>query len=542
MNNYNLLSLISALFLLLYGVKIAGEGFQRAAGGRLRNILYSVTSNRILGLGIGALVTAIVQSSSATTVMLVGFVSSGLITLGQAVGVILGANIGTTVTVQLIAFKVYDYAILMIGVGTALILLGKKRNVVFAGQGILGFALIFLAMKIMSDTMAPLKESPLFREILLASEGNTLGLFLAAALFTGLIQSSAATIGIALALSLQGLISLEGAIPVILGANVGTCITAFLASLNATGEAKRVAVVHILVKIIGALVVLPLVTPFRDLMLMTAGDLPRQIANAHSVFNIATSLLFLPLTTSLARMAEKIIPEREEETTRFGPKYLNPQVLDSPDVAFGLATREALRMADIAQDMYGKCIKVIINNDPDLLEMVEDMDDQLDILDREIKLYITKLSQKILTENESKREVAILTLVNDLENIGDIIDKNIMELGKKKISNGLHFSDEGQKEITDFYSKVGDNFEMAISAFATGDSDLAWKVLKNKEKLGTMERELKSEHIKRLQKGLKESIDTSSIHLDLLSNLKRINHHITNISYPIIGRQEDGNE
>jgi len=540
--NHAVLSLISGLFLLLYGVKIAGEGFQRAAGPKLRQILYYVTSNRLLGVAIGALVTAIIQSSSATTVMIVGFVSSGLINLAQAVGVVLGANIGTTFTVQLIAFKIYDYAVIMVGLGAALVLFGRKKNIVFTGQGILGFALIFLSMKIMSDAMIPMKESYLFREILLSMEGNTMGLLLISTLFTGIVQSSAATIGVALALSLQGLISLDSALPIILGANVGTCITAMLSAMNVTNEAKKVAVVHVLFNVLGVIIFLPLLGFFRDVILMTSTELSRQIANAHSLFNFAVTILFIPFTTHLARLADKVIPEEIDSEARFKPKYLNAQVLESPDVAFGLATREALRMADIAQEMFSKCIYVIIKDDQDLLVRVEDMDDQLDILDKEIKLYITKISQKALTEGESRREVAILTLVNDLENIGDIIDKNIMELAKKKIATALSFSTEGQKEIIDFFTKVADNFEMAIAAFATGDSDLAWKVLKNKEKLGNLERDLKAAHISRLHKGLKESIDTSSIHLDLLSNLKRINHHIINISYPLIGIREEKTE
>ena len=539
MTNHSVLTLISGLFLLLYGVKIAGEGFQRAAGPKLRQILYYVTSNRIVGVVIGALVTAIIQSSSATTVMIVGFVSSGLINLTQAVGVILGANIGTTFTVQLIAFKIYDYAIIMVGIGAALILFGRKKNIVFTGQGILGFALIFLSMKIMSDAMIPMKESHLFREILLSMDGNAIGLLLISTIFTGIVQSSAATIGVALALSLQGLISIDGAIPIILGANVGTCITALLSAINVTTEAKKVAVVHILYNVIGVIIFLPLLGYFKDLIVMTSSDLSRQIANAHTIFNFSVALIFLPFSVHLARLSNKIIVEEEGSEARFKPKYLNAQVLGSPDVAFGLATREALRMADIAQEMFSKCIYVIIKDDHDLLIRVEEMDDQLDILDKEIKLYITKISQKALTEGESKREVSILTLVNDLENIGDIIDKNIMELAKKKIATGLSFSTEGQKEIIDFFTKVSDNFEMAIAAFATSDSDLAWKVLKNKEKLGTLERELKAAHISRLHKGLQESIDTSSIHLDLLSNFKRINHHIINISYPLIGAREE---
>lgn len=539
MTNLGFFSLIGGVLLLLYGVKLAGEGFQRAAGPRLRHILYHVTSNRLLGVTIGAFVTAIIQSSSATTVMLIGFVTSGLINLTQAMGVILGANIGTTFTVQLIAFKIYDYAIPMVGVGAAMLLFSKKKHVAFIGEGILGFAFIFLSMKIMSDAMGPLKQSELFRQILLSVGDNSLALLLFSIFFTAIVQSSAATIGIALALSIQGLITIEGAIPLILGANVGTCATAILASLRASIEAKRVAMAHILFNILGVAIFFPLIPLLKWVVIATSDDVARQIANAHSFFNIGVSVVFLPFAALLTRIVKKVVPDLEEAEGAFRPKYLNPQVLDSPDMAFGLATREAIRMADIAQDMYSKALTVLVKGDDVLLERVEDMDNQLDILDREIKFYITKISEKVLTEVESKREIAILTLVNDMENIGDIIDKNIMELAKKKIAQGLAFSAEGQQEIIDFHSKVGMNFEMAISAFAAGDSDLAWKVLKNKDKLGNMERDLKAAHIKRLRLGLKESIDTSSIHLDLLSNLKRINHHIINISYPLISKTKN---
>lgn len=542
MDDHTILSLISGLMLLLYGVKLAGEGFQRAAGPKLRNILHLATNNRVAAVSVGAIVTSVMQSSSATTVMLVGFVSSGLLNLGQAIGVILGSNIGTTVTVQLIAFKVYDYALVMVGVGAATVLFSKKKQIMFVGQGILGFAFIFFSLKIMSDVMVPLRDSELFRDILLSLEGSSIGLLIISTFFTALVQSSAATIGIVLALSIQGLIGLEGAIPIILGANIGTCATALLATLGVGTPAKRVAVAHIVFKVLGVIILLPFVKPFIELVSLTSSDLSRQIANAHTLFNVTIALVFFPLAGWLAKLLNKAMPEAGEDKGQFKPKYLNWQVLDSPDMAFGLATREALRMADIAQDMYKKSIKVIATLDPALLEKVEEMDDQLDLLDKEIKLYIIKISQKVLTEGESKREIAILTLINDLENIGDIIDKNIMELAKKMLGQGLRFSVEGQKEIIAFHSKVGDNFEMAVTAFASNDTDLAWKVLKNKEKLGNMERELKTAHIGRLHMGLRESIDTSSVHLDLLSNLKRINHHISNVSYQIAGISGKGEE
>lgn len=527
------MTLLGGVALLLYGMRLAGDGFQKAAGGRLRAILASLTRNRFVGVGVGALITAILQSSSATTVMLVGFVSSGVMRLNQTIGVILGADIGTTLTVQIIAFHFYDAAILFIGLGVAILFLARRAVVRDIGQGILGFAFIFFAIKLMSDGMAPLGETEGVRELLLGLEQYPLMGILAAAVLTALVQSSAAVIGVTIALALQHLITLPSAIPLILGANIGTCAIAVVSSIGANVEARQVAAAHILFKVLGVAIFYPFIGGFGEWVGQTAEGVARQIANAHTFFNVAIALLFLPFTGIFADFVRRIIPEGAGEE-KFGPRYLDDRVLSSPPLAMGQATREALRMADIVSWMLKESLTVFRVNDRDLLERIERRDDEVDLLDQEIKRYLTRLSQNNLSPSQFKKEMELITLVGNLENMGDIIDKNLMELGKKKINQGVAFSEEGLHEILDFHEKVVENLELALAAFAGRDQDLAQKVLRHKTSLAEIERTYRQAHINRLHRGLKESLETSAIHLDILSNLKRINSHITNIAYPIL--------
>ncbi len=534
MTNLMLFSLFGGMAILLYGMRLAGEGLQRAAGARLRTIVSSLTKNRFLGLGIGIIVTVFLQSSTATIIMLVGFVGSGLMTLPQSIGVILGADIGTTITVQLLAFRFYDYAILFVGIGITMMFLSKRAILKNIGEGLLGFSFIFLSIKIMSDSLMPLKSSELFKSVLMALLANPLLGLIISAIFTAIVHSSAAIIGLALALGLQGLIDIEAAIPLIFGANIGTCATAIISSIGSNIEAKRVASAHTLFKVLGVVIFFPFIKPFADFVISMTNDVPRQIANAHTLFNGAIAIFFLPFTSVMTDVIKKIVPERPGEEKKFAPKYLDKRVLSSPVLAFGQAKREALRMADIAHEMLRDSIIVFKKDDPDMIDSIEKRDDYVDLLDKEIKLYLTRLSNESLTPQQSKVEQDLLAFINDLENIGDVVDKNLMELAKKKIKNGLVFSQEGIDEIERFHKKILENFEIGASAFVSGDAGLAKKLLANKIELAEMERNLRQAHIQRLHKGLKESIDTSSIHLDVLSNLRRINSYISNVAYPIV--------
>ncbi|MBI3995461.1 MAG: Na/Pi cotransporter family protein [Nitrospirae bacterium] len=534
MTTLMLFSLLGGIALLLYGLQLAGDGLQGLAGGRLRSILATFTKNRFLGLAAGAFITAVIQSSSATTVMLVGFTSAGLMTLSQTVALILGADIGTTLTVQLIAFQITDYALAILSLGFALFFFGKPRRIKLVGTVLFGFGLIFFSLKLLSDGMAPLRDNEIARRMLLSVHEVPIWGILISALLTALLHSSAATIGIAIASASQGLLPLASAVPIILGANVGTCATAWVASLGSTTEAKRVALAHILFKLLGVVLIYPFLLPFEATVGQTSENIVRQIANAHTLFNLGIALLFLPFTGPLARLVAWLIPEKLSLEEYSRPKYLDPLVLDSPALALGQATREALRMSDIVRDMYRETIRVFTDNNQETLEQIERKDDWVDTLNREIKLYITKLSAKSLTEEQSEREVALLALSSDLETIGDIIDRNLMELAKKKIYKGVRFSDQGLKEIVQLHDRVGQNFERVISAFASHDPELAQRVVQAKDEIKHLERELRAAHIQRLHAGLPESIETSAIHIDILTNLVRINHHVTSIAYPII--------
>ncbi len=534
MTSTNLLTLFGGILLLLYGMKMAGDGMQKAAGARLRGFLLAVTDNRIKGVGIGALTTALLQSSSATIIMLVSFVGSGLLSLPATMGVILGADIGTTITVQIITFKIYDYAIVLAGIGVLLEFLGRKGPLQDIGHAVLGFAFIFLALKILTDVFLPLANDPLFKEILINLGKDPVAGIIIASLMTALLHSSVATIGIALTAAHNNLITLDAAMPIVLGANIGTCVAAITSGIGAPVEAKRVALAHVLFKVTAVVIVLPFLTPFTNLVGLSSPHLARQVANAHTFFNIAIALLFLPFIRPFTRLIEILLPERIPSDQRFGPKYLDKFVLTSPSLALGQATREALRMADVVQDMLKQSIEVFKSNNTTLMEAIEERDDDVDILDREIKLYLTKLSQEGLTAEQARREMEIITFTNNLENIGDVIDKNLMELAKKKIKTQSSFSREGLNEILEFHKKVMENFELAVSAFASGDAELAHKLLRHKTRLGEIERDLRQAHINRLHLGLKESIDTSAIHLDVLTNLKRINSYVANIAYPLL--------
>ena len=532
------IGLFGGMLLLLYGIKLLNDGLQNAAGSKIRSLLRSLTSNRLAAVGGGAFITGLIQSSSATSVMLVGFVSAGLMSFHQTLAVILGADIGATLTVQLIAFHLYDYAVLLVGIGLSFTLFAKRMLFKNIGQGVLGFGFVFLSIKIMIEAMTPLQGNELFRQVFIALTDTPLIAIVLSAGITALIHSSAATMGIALVLATSGLMPLPAAIYIILGANIGTCATAFFASLHSPVEARRVAWAHLLFKVFGVLLFLPFLIPFAHLVTATTPDLTRQIANANTLFNVIMAVVFLPFIGPFSRLVMKLVPEEEEEK-KVGPRYLDEHVLGTPALALGQASREALRVSDIVREMLVDAIPVFQTDDPASIAAIKNKDNLIDLLDRHIRLYITRLSSSPITETQSRRSMAVLEISRNLENIGDIIDRNIMPLAMKRISKGITFSQEGLDEIILFHKKVIENFDTAISAFAGNDRVLADQVLRNKEELGMMERELVQAHLDRLRKGFRESIETSHIHLDLIGNLARINSLITHIIYPIIDEKRN---
>ena len=529
-----LLALFGGMALLLYGIRLSGEGLQRAAGGRLRHLLTGLARNRLLSVLSGAAVTAIIQSSAATTLMLVGFVSAGLMTFRQTLGIILGADIGTTFTVQLIALKITGYSLLLVGVGFATMAIAQRRVVKDIGQAVLGFGLMFLGLKLILDGVDPLQAHPLASQTLAALADNALLGVLGGAVFSALVTSSAATIGLTLALTHEGLLHLPGAIAIVLGANIGTCATALMAAVGTSAEARRVAAAHIAFKLGGVALVVPFIDPFTALVAASAADPARQIANAHTFFNVGISLVFLPFASVAARAIEAVVPPDHQADNPFKTRYLDERALDQPSLALGQATREALRMADVVQGMLRDVTAVFRDNDQELLEDVERRDDQVDFLEREIKLFLTRLGREAMGPDLSRKEIALISIIGNLENIGDIIDKNLMELARKKLYHGRRFSDAGWAEIVEFHGMVAKNLEVAIAAVAAGDRTLAQSVLDQRPVMRQRERELRESHLGRLRQGLAESLETSEIHLDILTNLKRISSHVSALVFPIL--------
>src|SRR6266576_1580948 len=392
--NLVLFSLLGGTALLLYGVRLVGEGLQRAAGTRLRHVLSTLTGNRIKSLLVGAGVTAVLQSSSATTVMLVGFASAGLLSLRQTIGVILGADVGTTVTVQLLAFDLLAVSPLVVFLGWVTSAIGRG-TVRYIGQAVLGFGFLFLGMKLVADGTAPLATSGLFRDLLTALTGQPLILFLVAAVFTALVRSSAAVIGLALSLAASGIMPLSGAIPIIFGANIGTAATALFAAIGQNAEALRVAAAHAAFKVVGVILFVPFAGLFTDLVAQTAPDVPRQIANAHTLFNVILAAVFLPFTNIAADLFTRLVPDRATKAT--GAIYLNPQTIDTPAVALGQALRETLRMGDVVLQSLRDSLTVLEHNDEGLQREVISRDDVIDRLEEDIKQFLIGVRQQQLT-------------------------------------------------------------------------------------------------------------------------------------------------
>jgi phosphate:Na+ symporter len=527
-------SLIGGAGLLLFGLRTISDNLDNLSGARIRSYLAWVSQNRLFGLGTGALISSVLQSSSAATLLLIGLARAGIVTLHQSIYLILGSDVGTTLTVQLIAFRIFDYALLFIGTGFFIFFLSRKDKIRFFGLSVLGLGLIFLGLKVMILGMGSLKDQIWVKQMLSHVLQHPLLGILLGALFSSLLNSSTGAIGILLAAASQNLLDIATALPLILGANIGTCSTVLISSIGSSVEGKRIAVSHFLIKLVGVLIFLPFLDPFESLMNLSSVNPGRQIANAHTFFNVVVAILFFPLANILSTWVIRLLPETAEIETFPKTKYLDLELLQTPSLALGQATKEALRMGEFVREMFHNTLIVFKEDDLELAEMIGKKDDWVDTLDREIKLYITRLSQKLLSREESIREVALLSMINDLENIGDIIDKNLLELAKKKILKGLQFSSEGLSEIVELHQMIAKNYDQMIHAVENQDLGTAEKVLKEKAVISQKERVLYQAHIQRLHAGYKESIETSAIHLDVLTNLKRINSHITGIIYPLL--------
>jgi phosphate:Na+ symporter len=533
------MGIAGGLALFLYGMRLIGRGLEKAAGGKLRQYLASMTANRWLSLAFGMVSTLLVQSSSASTVLLVSFAGAGLVSVGQCLAAVLGAAVGSTVTVQLIAFRISHYALLLVAVGFFLSMgRGRKRTI---GGALLGFGMLFYGLEIMSEAMAPLKALPGVAHFFATAAENPVPAFLVAAVFTTIAQASSATIGIVLGLSFQGLVTLPSAMPFVLGANVGTASTAILASLGSNADGKRIAWAHAAFRLGGAVLVMPFLGPFATLVEKLPGDLPRHIAHAHTLLNVGTALLFLPFTGMAEKFIRWAIPDRAPRPgERFGPKALDRSFLEQPSLAIASAVREVLRMGELVLEMLDDVKQSLRRDDEELRRSIEVRDDKVDILDEEITRYLSDLSTEVLSQAQSRQVLSILFITKDLELIADTISKGLVPgLLSKKQKYHLHFSDEGFSQILEFHDAVREALELAVASVATWNTEIAGQVLEKKQVLSGMERRFQLDHLSRLQAGNRESRATTTVHVDAMNDLKRIVSHVARIAYAVLGKVQE---
>ena len=525
-------SLFGGLGMFLYGMEMMSDGMKMTAGNRMRSILEKLTSNRFFAVGVGAFVTMVIQSSSATTVMLVSFVNSGLLSFAQGLGVILGSNIGSTVTAQIVAFKVTDYALALIAAGALMSLFSKKDSTRNIGFVILGFGLLFYGMKVMSDTMKPLRSNPTFNTILTSFENPFMGI-LAGAIFTALIQSSSATTGIVITLASGGSITLEAGIPLILGANIGTCVTALLAGLNASREAKRVAIAHVTFNLIGVVLFCFWIPTFAEMVAQTSDNVPRQIANAHTIFNILATVVFIPFTTHIASMIIRFFPDQEKTRNIEKPAVLNldEKVLEHPPVAISNAQAEIRGVVGLTERVLGSLVSPFVSDElqADIEDPDQDFDkgmqvrlDKIEFLNQAILSYLVKISKQDLDDAQSREVFSLVSVVNYLNSIKNAVSLRFSILLGKKDSLDSGFTEIGQNELIEYHNKMLKQIKRLGQFFEKYDRKKIEKIMKKGEKYKNLEEKYRIEHIKRISVEESESKPRNQLQLELMDLLKEI--------------------
>ena len=523
--------LFGGMGMFLYGMEMMSDGMKIAAGNRMRSVLEKLTSNRFLAVGVGAFVTMVIQSSSATTVMLVSFVNSGLLSFVQGLGVILGSNIGSTITAQIVAFKVTDYALALIAVGAIMALFSKKDATKNIGFVILGFGLLFYGMKVMSDTMKPLRSNPTFNSILTSFENPFMGI-LAGAAFTALIQSSSATTGIVITLASGGSITLEAGIPLIFGANVGTCVTALLAGLNASREAKRVAIAHVTFNLLGVGLFCFWIPTFAEFISQTSDNIPRQIANAHTIFNILATVVYIPFTPLVAKLILQYFPDEEidRDISKPAVMHLDENTLQTPAIAITNAQAEIRGVIGLLERVVGSVAMPFLSNESlsDVENEEEDFEkglqnriEKITFLNNEISSYLIKINNQDLTDVQSKEVFTLVSVVNNVNSIKNSVGLRLHDLMIKKEMEEDGLSDSLLNEIESFHKKMVKQIKRLGKFFEKYDQTKIDKIVSKGKKYKDLEEKYRIEHIKRSDV---ESGETKSsvIYQELMDMLKEI--------------------
>ena len=549
-----LIETIGGLGIFILGMKMMTDGLQLSAGDKIRRILEAVSSNRVIGCLTGTGVTAIIQSSSATTVMLIGFVSAGLMSLEQAVGVILGANIGTTVTAQLIAFKLSDAALPAIAIGVFLKFFTQKKKYRYVGEFVLGFGLLFFGMTVMSHGLGPIKKDPAFITFFTRFNADSLSgillcVFVGTAL-TVLVQSSSATIGLTMTLATQGLLNFPAAMALVLGENIGTTITAQLARLGSTNiNAHRAANAHTIFNAIGVIIMVFIFPPFLDLIayitrLMGTGpaetmvsgeavNVARYIANGHTLFNVINAVIFLIFMPVLVKLSILLSPKPKAEEDIYRLPDFSNRFIDSPIAALAAVRSEILRMSQTAAQMFKQMISCIEERDIKKLERWRGVEGFLDAMRREISTYLTRLYQSEVSESEAKEISSLMRMANNIERIGDA-SEDVAQLIERYIENDMQFTSMAQEDLRKITGRVLMFLDLITSGIREGNEDIMEQALVIETSINDMREAMRQDHISRLRTG-DCSIDPGLLYIDMLANFEKMGGYCFNIAQAVAG-------
>jgi phosphate:Na+ symporter len=536
----NVFLMIGGLAVFMFGMKMMGENLENAAGNKMRSLLGKISSNRFKGVGVGTAVTCIIQSSSATTVMIVGFVNVGMMTLTQAASVIMGANIGTTITAQIVSlqntsfFNVTALASLLAGIGLTMTLISKKDKYSMLGNIFIGLGMIFIGLSVMSGSMKGFRSLPAFTNLFQVD--SVFILLLAGLIFTAIIQSSSAVTGIIITLAASGLINLENSFFIILGSNIGTCVTALLASFGASTNAKRAAMIHLLFNIIGCLIVFVPLVVFKDSIAefiknISGNSTTRQIANFHTIFNILTSALLIPFLNQLVKIATKLVPDKKTPVKIQEKRllYLDERILETPPIAVANVKKEIVSMANMSFKNLERGINILLSGDLSNIPEARKVEENINFLNKEITAFLVKISSREITDNDEKLIGSYYHVVSDIERIGDYAE-NLLNYSEKMNREDITFSDDAKKDIEDVYAKIVDLYQNTIKAFEFRDISLLKYVTLREDEIDEAKRNMSHAHVERLHKGLCTP-ESGAIYLSIASNLERIADHMTNIAY-----------
>lgn len=537
MSSTMIISMLGGLGLFLYGMKLMGEGIEKVAGSKMKTILEWCTKNRLIGVIVGTIFTAIIQSSSAATVMVVSFVNSGLMNLMQAVGVIMGANIGTTVTAQIVSFDLDSIAPIFVITGVVMIMFFKNETVNKVGEVLFGFGALFLGMSLMKNSMADIKDSVTVMKMI-SSLKNPLVAILVGLVITTILQSSSASVGILVTMAGSGLVELPMCFYVILGCNIGACTSAVLVGLTGKKDAKRAALIHLMFNIIGSIIMLLILLPFggyvEHWINAISADPKRAVANTHTIFKVFQVIILFPFAGWIVKLTQWLVPGEDEQKEKYELKYISLDSAVSPAIAMIEVTNEIKRMGEIANYNLERSMEALMKGNKDIINEVFEREHEVDFLSRKITDFLVKINQ-MLPVSETKNIAGYYHVVSDIERIGDHAE-NIAEFAQTKLNESIEFSKVGAEELQHMFDVMNKEVKLALEAFTERNEEHLKEIMDLEDEVDDLEKQLQRNHVRRMSKN--ECSPKAAIFSDLISNFERVSDHATNIAFATFREEE----